>query len=345
MERPGPVCPACFRVVEEGAAYCGICGHAIAPDAGRQPRRRPGLVTILAVFQFLGGAGFLLIAVSVFAAFGNVPTDARPADLLVAVAAGLCFALVASAQIAGGIGLLRLKPHGRSIQRVFAILGLLLFPIGTIVSVVILAYLNTAGVKLLFSRRPVSELTEVEYDQLIRTMQSSSAALVMMSVLFGCLIIVAFVSAVVVVPTWLRIRIPTSETSAITTLTRYASAEADYAAVSQHGFGTIECLVDPADCLPEYSGDPFLVGPPAPVFDDGRYLYQFTAGPPWGRSRGLERYALLAVPVRPGWTGRRLFCVDAAGDVLWSVGKPPSLHTAACPADWQPVKKNGGQVL
>ena len=202
----------------------------------------------------------------------------------------------------------------------------------------ILVYLNTAGVtQPLFSRRPVSELTEAEYAQLTRTMQSSSAALVVMSVLFGCLVIVAIVSAIVVAPTWLRARISTNEATAISTLIRYASAEADYAEVNQGSFGTVECLVDPADCLPDYTGDPFVLGPAKPFFDDGSYLYQFTSGPVRAGSRGLERYALLAVPVRPGWTGRRMFCVDAAGAVLWSVGRPPSVHTAKCPADWQPV--------
>ncbi|MCE5278386.1 MAG: hypothetical protein ABFD92_07405 [Planctomycetaceae bacterium] len=73
---------------------------------------------------------------------------------LVAVLAALSFLCVLAA--AGGIGLLALRPHGRAILMVFASLELVLFPLGTVLSIFLFWYFRKREIKSLFTARPAA---------------------------------------------------------------------------------------------------------------------------------------------------------------------------------------------
>ena len=64
----------------------------------------------------------------------------------------------------------------QTIQLVFSCIGLIGFPFGTIVSILVLVYLNKAGVKVLFSERLRGQLTEEEARQLAVVGQGSTWA-------------------------------------------------------------------------------------------------------------------------------------------------------------------------
>lgn len=70
---------------------------------------------------------------------------------------------IGSLQLACGLGLWKMKSDGRTLQLVFAWIGLLAIPIGTIISILILACLFKPGIKVLFSGKPASELTAAEW--------------------------------------------------------------------------------------------------------------------------------------------------------------------------------------
>jgi hypothetical protein len=227
-------CPGCGNVVDLAAAFCGRCGQRLNHDiALRGPARRPAVITMLAVFQFLGGATWMFLGVAVLSAFRVVPQETQASGVVVSALIGFGFLGFGILQIAGGVGLLKLKGYGRSILRFFSILGLLGFPVGTVISIVILVYLNTPGVKLLFSERPVQELSPTEYAQLVAAAQSSTAARVV--VIVGVLVVGVFalgIVAAILVPGLLRARLASNEAAAIGMLRTFAAAERGYASAN-----------------------------------------------------------------------------------------------------------------
>ncbi len=115
-------------------------------------RTRPGVVTLLAVLNILGGVAGCLMGVAMFfmptaVASGQVP-DGAP--MLLAVFAGVTLVLSA-VYLVCGVGLWKMKSYGRTIQLVLAFIGLLGFPIGTIVSGLIIWYLFKPDVKVQFA--------------------------------------------------------------------------------------------------------------------------------------------------------------------------------------------------
>ncbi len=117
-----------------------------------ESRTRPGIITLLAFLNLLGGVVCFLMGVAVFflptaVAAGEMP-DGAP--LLMAVFAGVSL-LLGAVYVICGVGLWKMKSYGRTLQLVGSFLGLLGFPIGTVISGFIIWYLFKPEVKAQFA--------------------------------------------------------------------------------------------------------------------------------------------------------------------------------------------------
>lgn len=178
---PGVACPTCGKLSPTGASYCSSCGGSFLPHgADSNPMQRPGLISVIAVLDILGGCLVLFAAVAILL------TARDESGFMVGL--GGIYLLLGGGQLAAGIGLWTLKPWGRTLQIVFSVIGLIAVPIGTIISALILYYLFRPGVKVLFSGKQASQLTPDERAAL-STLSKSGAlavAVVIIVVIFGC---------------------------------------------------------------------------------------------------------------------------------------------------------------
>lgn len=123
-------------------------------------RSRPDGVTLAAIWFILGAILPFLgaLAIMIFA-YPAVLTDTTSGiDRYLAVA-GVSFGLlvvlaILAANIAAAVGLLRLRPWGRMLAIVLAALGLIWFPIGTIVGALIIWYLLSEEAQQAFGAAP-----------------------------------------------------------------------------------------------------------------------------------------------------------------------------------------------
>ena len=132
--------------------------------APASPTSRPDGVTLTAVW-FVVGAVFALLGVAAILifAFPAVLRDTIGSDRYFAVA-GVSFGLLiivvfGALDIAAAVGLFRLRPWGRMLAIVLAALGLLWFPIGTAVGVLIIWYLLNDEAKQAFGAAPPAAAT------------------------------------------------------------------------------------------------------------------------------------------------------------------------------------------
>ena len=167
-------CPSCGLPNRQSAERCA-CGYSFAqtPEGasrsmvGAAPQvilagsRRPGIITLLAVLQFIGAVLLILIALICLGVGLFADTTDAGALLLGGILCGAFGALEAVC----GFGLWKLKGYGRKIQLVFSWIGLIGFPVGTIISILILVYLYKPGVKVLFAGKPASQFTPEEAAQ------------------------------------------------------------------------------------------------------------------------------------------------------------------------------------
>jgi general secretion pathway protein G len=178
---PGVLCPGCGRASPTGSTFCASCGASFLPHLGdSDAMRRPGLISLLAVLDVLGGGLGLLAGMALL-------LTARQ-DTSVAAGIGGVYLVLAAAQIATGIGLWRLRPWARTAQIVFAVIGLLGFPVGTIISALILYYLFRPGIKVLFSGKRSAELTPDERAAVAELSGSSvvTIVVVLVALVFAC---------------------------------------------------------------------------------------------------------------------------------------------------------------
>ena len=170
------ICSQCANQLADGSVFCNKCGAKLGePPVVRIPptpppqyreysstqdfQKRPTILTILAVLNYVG-AGFYLLAAAALTFFAT--KNEKDFVMFAAIAGGS--ALLALLQFSCGHGLWNLKSYGRSIQITFSILGLLGFPLGTAISVLILVYLFKPEVKILFSGRMTNELNPSEIE-------------------------------------------------------------------------------------------------------------------------------------------------------------------------------------
>jgi hypothetical protein len=106
------------------------------------------------------------------------------------------------------------------------------------------------------------------------------------------------------------------------------------------GFGRLECLVSPADCLTGYSGPTFL---DAKLLKPERHMYAFTFHPGLvvetsaaGARNVLQRYAYVAVP----WDRSvgLAICGDSEGRLCrLELKQPLEVKDARCPESCTPA--------
>lgn len=113
----------------------------------QERRKRADYVTLIAIYQFVSGALWLIgaLAIVVLAALPVVLAVDAPVGLGVTLAV-LCFGMIVSGvlgigRLVVGFGLLRMQSWARWAAVVLAILGLGGFPIGTAIGVLTLVYL------------------------------------------------------------------------------------------------------------------------------------------------------------------------------------------------------------
>ena len=217
-------CSHCGARLVPNAAFCSSCGTLLATGAGG-PLQRPAIVTVLAVLQFIGAAMWLVAGL---VAFGALATDSGQ---VAALLGGLVLGGLGATQLACGIGLWTLKPYGRTLQLVFAWIGLIGIPFGTIISILVLVYFFKPGIKALFSGKPAADLTADELAQIAAASKSSWILIVVVVVLLAlAAVAVVGIIAAIAVPGLTRARATGNEVSAIASLRAINSGEASYSA-------------------------------------------------------------------------------------------------------------------
>jgi hypothetical protein len=118
---------------------------------------RPTGITVIAWLSIIGGALTLLAGCSTLALFalgGASSVDDPTGGLMAGTTLGICAfaicAILAVISFLEGWGLLGLKSWARTLLLVLAIIGLLGFPIGTIINAIILWYIFQPEVKTAF---------------------------------------------------------------------------------------------------------------------------------------------------------------------------------------------------
>ena len=307
---------------------------------------RPGIVTYLAALQITLG-GLLAVAGIGLCVYLATAAAGRRAWWALAIAA-LAVVVSSPLHILCGIDLFRLKPRGWSLLRAWACLLMLLIPVGTFVGILLLTFLNSPGVRVLFEGRSLEELSYDERRALAMT-QGSYAPMVTAAI--GTIVLAALAVATAVAA-WqglpgLGALGAANEDAVIATLTRIHTAEQAYASVNADKFGSPRCLAAPSGCIPGYTGPPFSDEKNLSFSRHG-YVFQFfsaeTVEPEMARRRGatdaqLEGYAVLALPIIRG-AGTRMFCLDGTGTISYARApmRPPSIVPEVCPSRWTTVR-------
>jgi len=187
-------CPVCQTSLAPESIYGHHCGARIAlgPDGGRVLLQRPLAVSMLAVVSAIGGLVVLVIAmVTLFAGDGGSP----------AVVLGALGAF----SLASGIGAWRLKGWGRILQIAQACLGLLLVPIGTIISILVLVYLVRPGVKILFSEKSPAALTPAEISEVAKVHRDYRIPAITVALVALVFVVVTGILAAIAIPLYANI--------------------------------------------------------------------------------------------------------------------------------------------
>lgn len=159
---------------------------------------RPAAVSLLAALKLVLAGLWLLLSVAWFflarspnAGPGVAPAYAGFATL--ALVMGITCAFCA-------YGLWRLRPFGRFLQIVLSFLGLLAFPLGTIISALILVYMFRPGIKVLFSGRAADAIgrEESEHLQALARSQMGAVIVVAVAVTFLAIPMAGIVSAIAI---------------------------------------------------------------------------------------------------------------------------------------------------
>jgi hypothetical protein len=162
-------------------------------------------------------------------------------------------------------------------------------------------------------------------------------------------LVVVSVIAFVTLPFRVGSGLPSRESSAISRLRSFVSSEAIYAGANGGLYGTLECLVTPSQCLANYpAGNPVFLTPDYLASDNRGYTFTFHPGnkataeeiKAAGAVPGsLKTWAYAALPVAPGRSGVRSFCIDETG-VLRMTTDPtiPSVVGGRCPDSMSPLQ-------
>jgi type II secretory pathway pseudopilin PulG len=153
--------------------------------------KRPALITLLAVLHFLTAGLMAFALVLCLASLGGKNSVGLPAALI-----SLIFGAVS---LLAGIGLWKLESYGRTTQIILSCFGLLGIPFGTLISILILIYLNKPGVQVLFSGKSEHELTSDDRFAL-QNLNDSGSVVVIVAVIVVAGIVMAGIIAAIAVP-------------------------------------------------------------------------------------------------------------------------------------------------
>ena len=146
--------------------------------------------------------------------------------------------------------------------------------------------------------------------------------------LIELLIVVAIILiiAAIAIPNLLRSRLAANEASAASSVRTIATAQVAYNSTYMAGYGTLAELGSPAvPCVASAAASCLL----DPTLSSGtKSGYNITVTP---NGAGNTTFVGAAVPVSPGFTGQRTFCVDETGVIRYDVtgGAAPATD-AAC---------------
>ena len=111
--------------------------------------RRPDLLVLIAIWEFLGAAGCLIgiAAIAIFA----LPYTWEVGGIFVLTIAIVALACYVGVSVAGGIGLLLGKEWGRILSIVNAALSVFWIPIGTVIGILAIIYLAKSETREYFA--------------------------------------------------------------------------------------------------------------------------------------------------------------------------------------------------
>ena len=173
-------CPRCGAPVNPGQPQCMNCGLMLV----RVSTRRPNVVTFLAVLYFL--SGLMEAAVAIYLANAG-RHNAQGLFPEIRIYAFLAIGIAIGAMILAGMsyGLIAMRSWGRILQIIVSILGLLAFPLGTIISIMLLIYFFKPGVKALFSGRPYEQFTPQEIASLQEVQNGGKAIIAVICIIIA----------------------------------------------------------------------------------------------------------------------------------------------------------------
>lgn len=284
--------------------------------------QRPGIVTVMAVCQFLAVPLSALAAAGLFTLASGL--NSGPARY--AGGAAVAMGVIAILQVACGVGLWTVKSYGRTLQLLLGWMGMIAIPVGTVLGILIVMYLRKSGVQALFDGKPPADFSKEELRHLAPMGRESGvvAAAIAGAAVFGSFFCLSIVAAVAV-PRLLMAKMKANELVGISTLRRLAAEETAYARGCGHGvFATsFEALSDPlASTEPDRTP---TVGKVARIDSTEANGFAFmlkaglgsNPGPPdcHGRPTVTAWYAT-AAPQVFGASARRAFAANAAA-VVW----------------------------
>jgi len=133
-------------------------------------------------------------------------------------------------------------------------------------------------------------------------------------------------------------RIQLNEMATIGDLRAMISAQIVYSSVSGGGYGELSCMAAPRQCLPDYPADEAEFAP-AELVAAERMGYRRSFVPGDGERTRLATWAVVAVPLEPGESGRRGFCADDTAVVCATpAGVEPTTEGGHCGPGCEPVE-------
>ena len=289
---------------------------AFLPD-GRP--RRPLALSLLALFDALAG----LITPGAMALV-DLFLPSRLTLLVGPVFGGLCWG--------AAWRIWRLQPGGRALQIVVCCLGMLAVPpYSTILFLPVLFLALRPAVGLLLSGKLLPQLAPAEVERVVRFVSGSQgwARGVLIAAVsgLGVLAVLGYAFLSLAHFAW-QSGEPTrvaNEAAVLAEIRLLLEAEARYAAGNGGLYDVLQRVGSAKGQEAGYSRR-FHAGAPA---DPGEIARQRLS------PSSIRAFAYVAVPLRPGETGRRAFCGDATGLVRFNPdGTPPDVADGACPTSW-----------
>lgn len=151
--------------------------------------------------------------------------------------------------------------------------------------------------------------------------------------------------AAIAIPSLLRARVSANESAVIADIRTVISAEAAYQTANRGYYDKLECLAEPAGCIPGHAGPSVLLPEIARAATKNGYRRVFHPGPPASprpvgvSPTSMTSFAYVVVPDKQGTTGVRAFCGDATGRICYTVdGVMPEDLPGACPTDCRTLR-------